>query len=121
MTKFVVTSLLATATLALGIGSAAQAAPLDQHTVSTVVRFGDLDLSSPDGAKAARVRLAKVAQRLCRKLGDTRRASDSATYADCYRETLANAVRQLRVPTTEDKTALLQGVESPITVPKAEP
>ena len=67
------------------------------ESVAARVSLADLDLSTPDGARAASDRLAKMAQRLCRKLGDTRRASDSATYADCCRETLASALRQINV------------------------
>jgi UrcA family protein len=68
------------------------------ESISATVSLSDLDVSTPEGARAASARVAKVAQRLCRKLGDTRRVSDSATYADCYRETLANALRRLNVP-----------------------
>ncbi len=59
------------------------------------VSLADLDVSTPEGIRAARARLAKVAQRLCRKLGDARRVSDWAAYTDCYRESLANALRQV--------------------------
>jgi UrcA family protein len=68
------------------------------ESVVASVSLADLDVSTPEGARAAGARIGKVAQRLCRKLGDTRRVSDSATYADCYRETLANALRQLNGP-----------------------
>ena len=68
------------------------------ETVSARVSLADLDVSTPQGARAASARLAKAAQRLCRKLGDTRRASDWATYTDCYNETLANALRRLNKP-----------------------
>jgi UrcA family protein len=78
------------------------------ESVAATVSLVDLDVSTPEGARAANARLAKVAQRLCRKLGDNRRVSDSATYADCYRETLANAIRQLNAP-------VLAGLSSPIT------
>jgi UrcA family protein len=78
------------------------------ESVAATVSLVDLDVSTPEGARAANARLAKVAQRLCRKLGDSRRVSDSATYADCYRETLANAIRQLNAP-------MLAGPSSPIT------
>jgi UrcA family protein len=65
------------------------------ESVVATVSLADLDVSTPEGVRAANARLAKAAQRLCRKLGDTRRVSDSATYADCYRETLANALQRL--------------------------
>jgi UrcA family protein len=79
---------------ALADGSRPSAAA---ESVTVKVSLADLDVSTPDGARAASARLAKMAQRLCLKLGDTRRASNSATYADCCRETLANALRQVNV------------------------
>ena len=92
---------VALATLLAGVtGSALADAPRSTATAESVtakVSLADLDVSTPEGARAASARLAKMAQRLCRRLGDTRRASDSATYADCCRETLANALRQANV------------------------
>jgi len=73
-------------------------AAANAESVAATVSLADLDVSTPEGVQAANARLAKAAQRLCRKLGDSRRVSDSATYADCYRETLANALRQVNVP-----------------------
>ena len=79
--------------------------PVAAKTESVVERvsLADLDVSTPEGVRAARARLAKVIQRLCRKLGDTRRVSDWATYTDCYRESLTNALRQVN-PTTWEPT-----------------
>jgi UrcA family protein len=68
------------------------------ESVVATVSLADLDVSTPQGARAASARLAKVVQRLCRKLGDTRSVSNWATYADCYSETLADALRRLNVP-----------------------
>lgn len=67
------------------------------ESVVGTVSLADLDVSTPEGVRAARARLAKVAQRLCRRLGDARRVSDWATYTDCYRESLANALRQVNL------------------------
>jgi UrcA family protein len=93
---------VALATLLFGVPGSALAdgsrPSATAESVTAKVSLADLDVSTPEGARAASARLAKMAQRLCRKLGDTRRASDSATYADCYRETLANALRQVNVP-----------------------
>jgi UrcA family protein len=92
---------VALATILVGVTAPVLAdAPQPTATTESVtanVSLADLDVSTPEGARAASARLAKVAQHLCRKLGDTRRVSDSATYADCYRETLANALRQVNV------------------------
>ena len=68
------------------------------ESVAATVSLADLDISTPEGIQAANARLAQATRRLCRKLGDNRRVSDSATYADCYRETLANALRQVNLP-----------------------
>jgi UrcA family protein len=70
------------------------AAATPESLVETI-SLADLDVSTPEGIRAARARLAKVAQRLCRKLGDARRVSDWATYTDCYRKSLADALRQV--------------------------
>jgi UrcA family protein len=77
-------------------------APAKAESVAATVSLADLDISTPDGIRSAHARLARVAQHLCRKLGDNRKVSDPATYADCCRETLANALRQLNVPVVAD-------------------
>jgi UrcA family protein len=98
---------VALATLLLAItGSALADGPRRTATAESVtakVSLADVDVSTPEGARTASARLAKMAQRLCRKLGDTRRASDAATYADCCRETLANALRQANVTVVADR------------------
>jgi UrcA family protein len=76
------------------LASPPPAAPKTE-SLAVTVSLADLDVSTPEGVRAVRARLAKVAQRLCRELGDARRASDWATYTDCYRESLANALRQI--------------------------
>jgi UrcA family protein len=68
----------------------------EAESIAATVSLADLDVSTPEGVRAASARLAKVAQRLCRKLGDNRRVSDWATYADCCQETLAKALRQVK-------------------------
>jgi UrcA family protein len=77
-------------------------APVRAESVSASVSLADLDVSTPEGIRAARARLARVAQHLCRKFGDERKVSDQATYADCYRETLADALRRLNLPVVAD-------------------
>jgi hypothetical protein len=57
----------------------------EAESIAATVSLADLDVSTPEGA-----------QRLCRKLGDNRRVSDWATYADCCQETLAKALRQVK-------------------------
>jgi UrcA family protein len=64
-------------------------------TVSAKVWLGDLDLNTQAGINAARERLAAAAKRLCRTFSDTTQISDQITTADCYKETLADAIRYL--------------------------
>jgi UrcA family protein len=69
-----------------------------QHTsepevASATVSFVDLDLAAPLGISTARKRLVVAAQRLCHKFSDSLRASNNATSAACYRETLADATQ----------------------------
>jgi UrcA family protein len=96
MTKFVVASLLATATLALGIGSAAHSAPLDRQTVSTVVRFGDLDLSNPEGAKAVLTRIRHAAKQVCEPAPET--PLDYPYWRSCVAKATGGAVSRLNSP-----------------------
>jgi UrcA family protein len=62
-------------------------------TVSANVWLGDLDLNTQAGINAAHERLADAAKRLCRTFSDSTQISDQITTADCYKETLADAIR----------------------------
>ena len=62
-------------------------------TVSAKVSLGDLDLNTQAGIHAAHERLAAAAKRLCRTFSDTTRISDQITTAECYKETLVDAIR----------------------------
>jgi UrcA family protein len=64
-------------------------------TVSAKVWLWDLDLNTQVGINAAHERLAAAAKRLCRTFSDTTQISDQITTADCYKETLADAIRHL--------------------------
>lgn len=74
---------------------AGQESTSESRTVSATVSFADLDLTTPAGMTAAHKRLVAASQHLCHKYADSRRASDHATTAACYRETLADATRRL--------------------------
>ena len=63
------------------------------------VSLAGLDLSAPEGARAALERLRIVAQHLCWELADERKISYQATYFACVNETLAKAVRRINSPT----------------------
>jgi UrcA family protein len=62
-------------------------------TVSAKVSLEDLDLNTQAGINAAHERLAATAKRLCRTFSDTTQIADQITTADCYEETLADAIR----------------------------
>jgi UrcA family protein len=61
--------------------------------VSAKVPLGDLDLNTQAGINAAHERLAATAKRLCRTFSDTTQISNQITTADCYEETLTDAIR----------------------------
>jgi UrcA family protein len=89
-------SVICSVGLAWLLGIAVMADP--QHTsepevASATVSFADLDLTTPLGISTARKRLVAAAQRLCYKFSDSLRASNNATSAACYRETLADATQ----------------------------
>jgi UrcA family protein len=90
---------VATISLATALSLAASASPptprQGPETSSTTVSLSDLDLTTPQGIREARARLAKVAQQLCGRWADSRKVDDSASYAACAQETLANALRHL--------------------------
>jgi UrcA family protein len=64
-------------------------------TVSAKVGLKDLALNTQAGINAAHERLAAAAKRLCRTFSDTTQIADQITAADCYKETLADAIRHL--------------------------
>ena len=68
------------------------------HTLESKVSLADLDLSTPEGVRAARKRLRGKAEYLCRQLWDSTSASFRWTYAACVQATLAEAIQQLNAP-----------------------
>jgi UrcA family protein len=62
------------------------------------VSLADLDLSIPEGVRAAHKRLRGKAEFLCRQLEDSVTTSFRWMYAACVQQTLANAVQQLNAP-----------------------
>jgi UrcA family protein len=59
------------------------------------VSLADLDLSTPEGARAAYERVKTVAKHLCYQLWDS---PYWQTNDACVHETLANAARQMNIP-----------------------
>jgi UrcA family protein len=87
-----------TALLALCVlASVAEAAPTSDTTPvtrSAKVSLAGLDLSTPDGARAAREQLRGTARRLCAQIADGLDLSHQSNFVACVDETLAAALRQ---------------------------
>jgi UrcA family protein len=87
-----------TVLLALSVlASAAVAGPISDTapvTRSAKVSLAGLDLSTPDGARAARERLRGTARRLCAQVADDLDLSHQSNFIACVNETLATALRQ---------------------------
>jgi UrcA family protein len=92
------TALLALCALASDVtvaGSKTDTAPV---TRSATVSLADLDLSMPEGARAARERLRQTARHLCNRVADELDLSHQANYVTCVEETLAAALRKVNEP-----------------------
>jgi UrcA family protein len=84
-----------TALLALcALASAAPTSDTAPVTRSAKVSLAGLDLSKPDGARAARERLRGTARRLCAQVADDLDLSHQSNFVVCVDETLAAALRQ---------------------------
>ncbi len=94
------TSIRAAALVALFALTSA-AALADQPPAAKVakVSLAGLDLSTPEGARAAYERIKATAERLCFQLGDSRKIDDQAVYNACVTETLADTVQRINAPT----------------------
>jgi UrcA family protein len=68
------------------------------RTLESKVSLSDLDLSTPEGVRAAHKRLRQKAAYLCRQLGDSVRTTYRWTHAACVQATLADAIQRLNVP-----------------------
>ena len=64
-----------------------------RETRDAKVSLADLDLSTPQGTRAARERLHTMARRVCAELADSR----DLNFAACVENTLAGALRQINV------------------------
>jgi UrcA family protein len=63
------------------------------------VSLADLDLSTPEGARAAYERIKTTAKHLCFQLSDPRKVDDQVLHKACLVETLADIVRRINAPT----------------------
>jgi UrcA family protein len=73
----------------------------DQPPVTRVAKVSltGLDLSTPEGARAAFERIKTTAKHLCFQLSDPRKVDDWGLFKVCLIETLANTVRRINAPT----------------------
>jgi UrcA family protein len=85
-------ALLAIAILSPGLAAQVSAARVDQAR-SIIVKYGDLDLSSPDGASVLYKRLMHAAREVCKRPDGA--FGDPAVYLHCYHDALARGVRDL--------------------------
>jgi len=94
------TSIRAAALVALlALTSAAVLADQPPATRVAKLSLAGLDLSTPEGARAAYERIKTTAERLCFQLSDTRKIDYQAVYNVCVTETLADTVRRINAPT----------------------
>ena len=67
-------------------------------TRSARVSLADLDLKTPEGARAARERLRETARRLCTQVADSLDLSHQPNFVKCVDDTLAKALKQVATP-----------------------
>jgi UrcA family protein len=67
-------------------------------TRSSKVSVAGLDLSTPQGALAARERLRQTARKLCGQVADELDLSHHANYLACVDESVARAMQQVAPP-----------------------
>jgi UrcA family protein len=87
---------LAIATLVAGVGSAGASVAADMKTASTIVRYGDLNLASPEGAKAMLTRIEHAARRVCEPRSES--AVDYVDWRNCISKATDGAVSRLNAP-----------------------
>ncbi len=97
--SFIPLSIRAATLVALfGLTSAVALADQPPATRVAKISLAGLDLSTPEGARAAYQRIKTAAQHLCFKLSDDRKVDDQVLYNACLVETLADTVRRINAP-----------------------
>ena len=96
MTKSILSIVLAAATLATATGFTAASVAAEQRTVSTTVRYGDLNLANADGAKAMLTRIKHAARQVCEPAPET--ALDYPDWRKCVAKATDGAVSRLNAP-----------------------
>ena len=83
------------------------------HSVTRAanVSLADLDLSTQEGSRAARERLAAMARRLCAELARSKALSYQPNYAACVHDTLAGALAQANVIAAAKDTRTAQHLQ----------
>jgi UrcA family protein len=66
--------------------------PPDKVSLSTRVRYDDLDLLTWDGAQTLRARVREAARHVCRHLAEAYPFQRLSTAPSCYRETVENGL-----------------------------
>jgi UrcA family protein len=77
------------------------AADIESDVPRVTVRFGDLDLSKPQGAEALYRRIRAAAEQVCRRL-DGMDLGSKARASDCREKAIADAVNTLNRPALLD-------------------
>jgi UrcA family protein len=85
------------------------------YSRTSKVSLADLDLTTPEGARAARERLHREARRLCSQVADNEDLSQQPNFVACVDESLANALRQVAGP------ALVAGAAAASAQPASHP
>jgi len=75
-----------------------QSAPVARDSRSSKVSLADLDLTTPEGASAARDRLHQAARRLCTQVADSLDLSHQPNFVACVEESLMKAQGQIATP-----------------------
>ena len=95
MTRNTLGIVVAAVTLATATGSAVAATAAPQ-TVSTIVRYSDLILANPDGARAMLTRIKHAARQVCEPAPES--ALEYADWRACVSKATDGAVSRLNAP-----------------------
>jgi UrcA family protein len=94
----ILTACLALSPVAPRVTYADPPAAQTPHILKSSVPLSDLDLSTPEGVRAAHKRLRGKAEYLCRQLWDNTSATYRWSYATCVKKTFADAIRGIDGP-----------------------
>jgi UrcA family protein len=99
----------------LGVASI-NPATADTEVVSRTVKFGDLDINGPEGAKTLYKRIKVAAESLCSPV-DGRMLAQHQVYTRCVRGSVQRAVVQIQSPAL-NQYAMQRGIDvgAPATV-----